>query len=96
VKDQERQEAERILDRLSVRYGPEPRMRRKLLPIVVRILQTGPPGKKRQALLRLVVEAYAHHVRVRDTIHLLRARLRQHLNDAYGDMLGIEPPRVGY
>ena len=69
-------------------------MRRKLLPIVIRILQTGPPGKKRQALLRLVVEAYAHHVRVRDTIRMLRARLRDHLNDAYGDMfeLGIVDP----
>ena len=71
-------------------------MRRKLLPIVVRILQMGPPGKQRQELLRLVVEAYAHHVRVRDTIQLLRLRLREQLNDAYGEMLGIEPPRVGY
>ncbi|MHC4549964.1 MAG: hypothetical protein ACYTEZ_14425 [Planctomycetota bacterium] len=71
-------------------------MRRRLLPIVVRILETGPPGKKRQALLRLVIEAYAHHVRVRDTINALRQRLREHLNEAYGEMLGIEPPRVGY
>ena len=90
-----RQEAERILDRLEVRYGHDHDMRRRLLPIVVRILDTSPPGSGRRGLLRLVVEAYEHHLKVRNTIQILRGRLRDRLNDVYAQMLGIEPPRVG-
>ena len=94
--DDERQEAARILDRLEITYGASKGLRRRLLPIVARILQCSPPSKKREALLRLVIEAYAHHTKVRDTIRLLRMRLRERLNEVYADMLGIEPPRVGY
>jgi len=42
-----------------------------------------------------VVEAYEHHVKVRQTLALLRARLRERLTDVYAQVLGIEPPRVG-
>ncbi len=89
-----RQEAERILDRLEVRYGYDSDMRRRLLPIIVRILESSPPSSGRRTLLSLVLEAYEHHVKVRDTIDLLRLRLRERLNEVYGEVLGIEPPGI--
>jgi hypothetical protein len=86
-------DAKRILDRLEVRYGSDPDLRRRMLPIVVRILEGGPESRK--ALLRVVVQAYDHHVKVRRALDLLRTKLRERLNDVYGRVLGIEPPRVG-
>jgi len=86
-------DARRILDRLEVRYGYDPDLRQRMLPVVVRILEAGPESKK--SLLRLVVEAYEHHVKVRRALDLLRSKLRERLNDVYARVLGIEPPRVG-
>ncbi len=86
-------DARRILDRLEVRYGHDPDLRQRMLPIIVRILEAGPESRK--ALLRLVVEAYEHHVKVRRALDLLRTKLRERLNDVYGRVLGIDPPRVG-
>ena len=86
-------DARRILDRLEVRYGSDPDLRQRMLPVVVRILETDAGSRK--ALLRLVVQAYEHHVKVRRALDLLRARLREQLNDVYAKKLGIEPPRVG-
>jgi len=86
-------DARRILDRLEVRYGCDPDLRRRMLPILVRIIEAGPDS--RTPLLRLVVEAYEHHVKVRRALDLLRTKLRERLNDVYGRVLGIDPPRVG-
>lgn len=87
------QDAKRILDRLEIRYGHDIDLRQRMLPVVVRILETGADSRK--SLLRLVVEAYEHHVKVRRALDLLRGKLRDRLNDVYGRVLGIEPPRVG-
>lgn len=87
------QEARRILERLEVRYGHDGDLRTRMLPVLIRVLEAKPVV--RDELLRLVVEAYEHHLKVRQTLALLRARLRDRLNDVYGQVLGIEPPRVG-
>lgn len=87
------QDAKRILDRLEIRYGHDIDLRQRMLPVVVRILEAGADSRK--SLLRLVVEAYEHHVKVRRALDLLRTKLRDRLNDVYGRVLGIEPPRVG-
>jgi len=87
------QDARKILERLEVRYGCDPDLRQRMLPVLVRILQAGPDS--RRTLLRLVVEAYEHHVKVRRALDLLRTTLRERLNDVYAKKLGIEPPRVG-
>lgn len=84
-----------MLDRLELRHGRDPNMRLRLLPIVIRILDSGPPSPQRTSLLRLVVEAYSSHMRVRETVDKLRTRLRERLNEVYGEILGIEPPGVG-
>jgi hypothetical protein len=86
-------DARRILDRLEVRYGYDPDLRQRMLPVVVRILETG--AESRKPMLRLVVEAYEHHVKVRRALDLLRTKLRERLNEVYGRVLGIDPPRVG-
>jgi hypothetical protein len=87
------QDAQRMLDRLEVRYGSDPDLRQRMLPVLVRILETN--AGSRTGLLRLVVQAYEHHIKVRRALDLLRAKLRDRLNDIYGRVLGIEPPRVG-
>lgn len=87
------QDAKRILERLEVRYGYDPDLRERMLPVLVRVLETGPEARK--PMLRLVVEAYEHHVKVRRALDLLRTRLRDRLNDLYAAKLGIEPPHVG-
>ena len=86
-------DARRILDRLEVRYGCDLDLRARMLPVIVRILEAGPESRK--SLLRLVVEAYEHHMKVRRALDLLRTKLRERLNDVYAKVLGIEPPHVG-
>ena len=88
-------EAESLLNRLEQRFGPDQTIRLRLQPIVIRVLETGPPSPARTALLRLVVKAYYHHIKVRTTLDSLRAKLRDRLNEVYGDTLGIEPPGLG-
>jgi len=84
-----------ILDRLELRFGPHPSLRNRLLPILERILESGPPSAQRNRLLKLVVEAYTHQVRVREALDDLRENLRERLIQTYGESLGIEPPNVG-
>jgi hypothetical protein len=86
-------DARKILERLEVRYGCDPDLRERMLPVLVRILEAGPESRK--SLLRLVVEAYEHHVKVRRALDLLRTHLRERLNDIYAKNLGIEPPGLG-
>ncbi|NJN14305.1 MAG: hypothetical protein HC813_01240 [Planctomycetes bacterium] len=86
------QEADRMLSRLEMRFGPDPKLRTRLRPIIVRVLESGPPSTERTGMLRLIVNAYAHHMKVRLVLDELRGRLRDRMNAVYGEMLGIEPP----
>jgi len=95
VAEKRRTEASRILDRLEIRHGPAPALRRRLEPIVVRILESGMSREEQRGMLDLVTEAYTNHMRVWASIERLRDRLRNRLNELYGRFLGIEPPRVG-
>ena len=45
-------------------------------------------------LLRLVAEAYAHHIRVRELIEDLHIRLRERITSNYAESLGIQPPNI--
>ena len=90
-----RAQAESLLDRLEIRYGSDFHVRQRLLPLIVRILETGEASSERTALLRLVVRSYASHLRARTTIETLRTKLRQRLIETYGQILGIEPPGIG-
>ena len=90
-----RDEARRILDHIEIRHGASMSLRRRLQPIVMRILESGPPSADREEMLRLVGDAYAHHMRMLDTIDMLRGHLRRRMNEVYGQVLGIEPPGVG-
>ena len=83
-----------MLDRLEIRYGADAGLRRRLLPIVVRVFESCPPSAQRTEMLRLVVQAYTHHMQVRVTVDQLRERLRQRINQVYGQVLGILPPGV--
>jgi len=85
-------DADKMLARLEMRYGGDQKLRGRLRPIIVRILESGPPSPKRTGMLRLVVNAYAHHIKVREVLDDLRGRLRLRMNEVYGEMLGIEPP----
>ena len=84
-----------MLDRLEIRYGADAGLRRRLLPIVVRVFESSPPSQQRPDMLRLVVQAYAKHMTARKTVDELRERLRCRINETYGKILGIEPPRIG-
>lgn len=87
--------AERIISRIEIRHGADPELRRRLVPIVTQILDSDPAPGERTAMLRLVVRAYASHMRVRTTLDELKDRMRLQVNAVYGRMLGIEPPGVG-
>jgi len=87
-------EADRLLDRVETRYGRSSQMRQRLFPIVKRILGSGAPPAERKGMLRLAVEAYSGHMHVQNKIGELRDSLRNRLNDVYGELLGIEPPRL--
>jgi hypothetical protein len=88
-------EAEKLLDRVEIRYGRSSNIRRRLVPIVARILETGGEGPERADLLRSAIAAYATHMRAQEKLGYLKDRLRDRLNVVYGQLLGIEPPRVG-
>lgn len=86
------EQADRLLDRLEDKHGHDRTLRERIRPVVVSILEMGPPSRERTELLKLVVETYVHQAQVRRAIDGLKARLRERLNDVYGRMLGIEPP----
>ena len=88
------QQAIELLDRLENRFGIDDGLREKLHPLVARIHESVPPGKQRDALIRLVVEVYAQHMRLRRTVDRLHDRLHHRINLAYGAILGIEPPNI--
>ena len=86
--------ADGMLDRLEARYGLDTKLRARLHPVVVKILESGSTVEHRVELLKLVARAYAHHVRVRDILDELRRTLRHRLNETYGRILGIQPPCI--
>jgi hypothetical protein len=90
-----RKEADSLLDRLEDKFGLNEALRAKLRPLILRILESTPPNERRKALLRLVIEIYAQQMRLAKTVQRLQARLHSRLNEAYGQILGIEPPHVG-
>lgn len=84
-----------MMRRLEQEFGYYEKLTARLHPIVVRIVDSGPPSEARTDMLRLVVEAYSHHVSFRDTLDRLRAMLRDRLNTRYARLLGIDPPCIG-
>ena len=88
-------EADSLLDRLEDKFGLNDLLRAKLRPLVLRILESTPPSQRRQALLNLVIEVYAQQMRLARTVQRLQDRLHRRLNEAYGQILGIEPPHLG-
>jgi hypothetical protein len=87
-------QAQRVLDRIELRFGIDAELRRRLFPAVKKMLALGPKGEERTRLLRLVAEAYAHQVKVREIIQKLERDLRRRVADNYCDLLGIEPPNI--
>ena len=87
-------QAQRVLDRIELRFGIDAELRRRLYPAVKKVLAVGPKGEERTVLLRMVAEAYAHQVKVREIIQKLEGTLRRRVTDNYCDLLGIEPPNI--
>ena len=73
--------------------SPETELAR-LRPVVERVFDARVEDETRDELLALVKETYATHARLRQSMADVRQRLRLKVNEAYGRMLGIEPPRV--
>ena len=87
-------QAHRILDRIELRFGIDAELRQRLHPIVMKVIALGPEDAERKSLLRLVAEAYAHHIRVRELIEDLHIRLRERITSNYAESLGIQPPNI--
>ena len=87
-----RKEADTLLDQIEDRFGINDLLRAKLSPLVLRILEATPPSRQRTALLGLVAEIYAQHMRLHKTVQRLQDRLHHRLNQVYGEILGIQPP----
>jgi len=85
-------QAAAFLARVEARFGSDRALLERLRPIVLRILESGPDTRERRGFLRLVVETYARHTRLRRAIDAMRARLVARVNELYGRMLGIVPP----
>jgi len=88
--------AHRILDRIELRFGIDAELRTRLHPIVMRVISLGRDDTERKPLLRLVAEAYAHHIRVREVVEDLDAKLRERITSNYAERLGIQPPNIEF
>ena len=87
-------QAHRVLDRIELRFGIDADLRKRLFPVVKKVLAVGAEGKERTQLLRLVAEAYAHQVKVREIIDKLEKTIRRRVTNNYADILGIQPPNL--
>ena len=92
--DETKNQIDKVIDGLSGRYGHDSSLLERLRPIVERVFEARVEGDTREELLSLVEETYATHSRLRQSMADVRLRLRLKVNEAYGRMLGIEPPRV--
>ncbi len=81
-----------FLARIEAKFGSDAPLLQRLRPIVLRILESGPDSRERRGFLRLVVETYARHIRMRQAIDEMRERMVSRVNELYGLMLGILPP----
>ncbi|MGQ0614772.1 MAG: hypothetical protein ACT4PV_13635 [Planctomycetaceae bacterium] len=81
-----------LLARIEAKFGSDAALLQRLRPIVLRILESGPDSKERRGFLRLVVETYARHTRMRRAIDEMKERMVSRVNEVYGRMLGILPP----
>ena len=61
---------------------------------MAKVLALGEEEERRKELLRLVAEAYAHHIRAREVIEDLDKVLRERINSRFAESLGIEPPYI--
>jgi len=89
-------QAHRVLDRIELRFGIDAELRTRLHPIVMKIISLGTDDTGRKPLLRLVAEAYAHHIRVREVIEDLDTKLRDRITSNYAESLGIQPPNLDF
>jgi len=87
-------QATRVLDRIELRFGVDRDLRERLHPVVKSVLGVGAEGDEQKALLRLVAEAFAHQLRVREVIDDLNVKVRRHINDNFANLLGIQPPNL--
>jgi len=92
--DETKNQIDKVIGDLSVRYGHDPSLLERLRPVVERVFEARVEDDTRDELLALVRETYATHTRLRQSMADVRQRLRLRVNEAYGRMLGIEPPRV--
>lgn len=84
-------ETEKFLARLEEKFGRDEHLAGRLRPIVGRIFEGGSDSKERRALLRIVAETYARHLRMRAAVEAMRERLVCRVNELYGRALGIRP-----
>jgi hypothetical protein len=84
-------ETDRFLARLEGKFGGDKDLAEKLRPIVARVFESGPDSRDRRALLRIVAETYARHLRLRAAVESMRERLVRRVNELYGRALGIRP-----
>ena len=87
-------QSNRILDRIELRFGIDSDLRSRLHPVVAKVLALGEREERRKDLLRLVAEAYAHHIRAREVIEDLDQALRERINSQFAETLGIQPPNL--
>ncbi|MGH7162111.1 MAG: hypothetical protein ACREID_01400 [Planctomycetota bacterium] len=88
-------DADALLSLLRARFGDDPRFQSRLRPVLIKVLAGEPRGESRRRMLRLVVECYARHVRLRKAIARTREKLRRRINELYASMIGISPPDIG-
>jgi hypothetical protein len=87
-------QANRVLDRIELRFGVDRELRDRLHPVVKNVLSVGAEGEERKELLRLVAEAFAHQLRVRELIDDLKVKVRRRVNEKFAHLLGIQPPNL--
>ncbi|MEE8106984.1 MAG: hypothetical protein V3T86_15725 [Planctomycetota bacterium] len=92
--DETKNQIDKVIGDLSVRYGHDSSLLDRLRPVVERVFAARVEADTREELIALVEETYATHSRLRQSMADVRQRLRLKVNEAYGRMLGIEPPRV--
>ena len=84
--------ADNLLRQLESKFGTDPFLVKHLQPVLVRIYDTAMKVEERDDILRLVVETYAGHLKIRTSIQKLRKRIRNRLNEIYSRVLGIQQP----
>jgi hypothetical protein len=95
VADHASKKADDLLRAMEIKFGAEPILANHLRPVLVRIYGADIKRGERNELVRLVVETYAAHLKIRKAIEKLRKRIRVRLTEIYSRVLGVEPPGLG-